>query len=75
MDHHEAQAAIAHPRLGYCGVIDERIDLSLLAALADAHPDWQVVAVGPVVKIDPATCRSGPTSTGWASAATRSCRS
>jgi UDP-galactopyranose mutase len=59
-DDHEAQAAIAHPRLGYCGVIDERIDLSLLAALADAHPDWQVVAVGPVVKIDPASLPQRP---------------
>ncbi|MDM0009513.1 FAD-dependent oxidoreductase [Variovorax sp. J22G73] len=49
---HPAQAGIARPRLGYCGVIDERIDLSLFEALADAHPEWQIVAVGPVVKID-----------------------
>jgi UDP-galactopyranose mutase len=48
------QAAIPGPRIGYCGVIDERMDLQLLAALADARPDWQVVMVGPVVKIDPA---------------------
>ena len=52
---HPAQAGIAHPRLGYCGVIDERIDLSLFAAMADAHPEWQIVAVGPVVKIDRAS--------------------
>jgi UDP-galactopyranose mutase len=51
---HPSQVEIPHPRLGYCGVIDERIDLSLFAALADAHPDWQVVAVGPVVKINAA---------------------
>jgi UDP-galactopyranose mutase len=57
---HPAQAGIARPRLGYCGVIDERIDLSLFAALADAHPDWQVVAVGPVVKIDPAELPQRP---------------
>ncbi len=49
------QAAIPRPRLGYFGVIDERIDLDLLAAAADARPDWQWVMVGPVVKIDPAT--------------------
>lgn len=49
------QAALAHPRLGFYGVIDERINLSLLAALADAHPEWSIVMVGPVVKIDPAT--------------------
>ncbi|MGJ7543339.1 FAD-dependent oxidoreductase [Variovorax sp. LT1R16] len=51
---HPAQADIGRPRLGYCGVIDERVDLSLLAAMADAHPEWQIVAVGPVVKIDAA---------------------
>ena len=48
---HRAQAGLPHPRLGYCGVIDERIDLNLIAALADAHPEWQLVMVGPVVKI------------------------
>jgi UDP-galactopyranose mutase len=49
------QAAIPRPRLGYFGVIDERIDLDLLAGVADARPDWQLVMVGPVVKIDPAS--------------------
>ncbi|MFL6194839.1 MAG: glycosyltransferase family 1 protein [Thermoanaerobaculia bacterium] len=47
------QAAIPRPRLGYFGVIDERIDLDLIAAAAAARPDWQWVMVGPVVKIDP----------------------
>ncbi|ORM63928.1 hypothetical protein HA45_12435 [Pantoea rodasii] len=42
-------------RLGYYGVIDERLDLALIASLADAHPDWQIIMVGPVVKIDPMT--------------------
>jgi protoporphyrinogen oxidase/glycosyltransferase involved in cell wall biosynthesis len=50
---HPGQAAIAHPRLGFFGVIDERFDTSLVAALADAHPEWQVVLVGPVLKIEP----------------------
>nr|WP_294167538.1 UDP-galactopyranose mutase [uncultured Sphingomonas sp.] len=45
------QAGIARPRLGFYGVIDERIDLDLIAAVADARPDWQLVMVGPVVKI------------------------
>ncbi len=49
------QAAIPRPRLGYFGVIDERIDLELLAAAADLRPDWQWVMLGPVVKIDPAS--------------------
>lgn len=48
------QADIPRPRLGYFGVIDERMDLELLAGVADARPDWQIVMVGPVVKIDPA---------------------
>jgi len=49
------QADIPRPRLGYFGVIDERMDLALLAGVADARPDWQIVMIGPVVKIDPAS--------------------
>jgi len=49
------QAQLAGNRLGFYGVIDERIDLGLIAAIADARPDWTVVMVGPVVKIDPET--------------------
>lgn len=57
---HPAQASLARPRLGYCGVIDERIDLALIAALADAHPEWQLVMVGPVVKIAPQSLPQRP---------------
>ena len=49
----EDQAALARPRLGFYGVVDERMDLGLLAHLADARPDWTLCIVGPVVKIDP----------------------
>jgi glycosyltransferase involved in cell wall biosynthesis len=35
-------------------VVDERIDYTLLAALADAQPDWSIAMVGPFAKIDPA---------------------
>jgi UDP-galactopyranose mutase len=52
---HAAQAHIGGPRIGYCGVIDERVDLGLIDALSQAHADWSIVMVGPVVKIDPAT--------------------
>lgn len=45
------QKQIARPRLGYCGVIDERLDLNLLDKIAGLRPDWQFVMVGPVVKI------------------------
>jgi UDP-galactopyranose mutase len=51
---------IAHPRLGFFGVIDERFDAELLTAIADAAPDWQLVIVGPVVKIDPASLPQRP---------------
>jgi UDP-galactopyranose mutase len=51
----EDQASISRPRLGFFGVIDERMDLALLDAVAAARPDWQLVMLGPVVKIDPAS--------------------
>ncbi|MGZ9165636.1 MAG: NAD(P)-binding protein, partial [Anaerolineales bacterium] len=47
------QADIPHPRLGFFGVIDERMDLELLSALAQTHPKWHFVLLGPVVKIEP----------------------
>ena len=54
------QGSLAHPRLGYFGVIDERFDIALLQHLALAHPEWQLVMVGPVVKINPADLPSAP---------------
>ena len=51
--HPTDQAAIPHPRIGFYGVLDERLDQELLEALADARPDLHIVMVGPVVKIDP----------------------
>jgi glycosyltransferase involved in cell wall biosynthesis len=51
---HPDQEHIPHPRLGFYGVIDERFDTELVKEMAEAHPEWQIVLVGPVVKIDPA---------------------
>ncbi|HEX8380002.1 MAG TPA: UDP-galactopyranose mutase [Allosphingosinicella sp.] len=48
------QCSLPRPRFGFYGVIDERMDLEMIAAVADAHPEWTIVMVGPVVKIDPA---------------------
>lgn len=48
------QASIPTPRLGFFGVIDERMDISLLESVARERPDWQLVLIGPVVKVDPA---------------------
>ncbi|HZX81602.1 MAG TPA: glycosyltransferase [Lysobacter sp.] len=41
------------PRFGYFGVIDERLDYELIAALAERFPEASVVMAGPVVKVDP----------------------
>jgi UDP-galactopyranose mutase len=48
----EDEKSIAHPRLGYIGVIDERFDIELLREIAALKPDWQFVMIGPVVKIE-----------------------
>lgn len=49
------QAGIPHPRIGFYGAIDERVDFDLVSSIADARPDWHLVLVGPIVKIDPET--------------------
>jgi UDP-galactopyranose mutase len=56
----ELQGGLAHPRVGFFGVIDERMDLDLIATLAEKRPDWSIVMVGPVVKIDPASLPRHP---------------
>jgi UDP-galactopyranose mutase len=48
------QAEIPHPRLGFFGVIDERMDYDLLAGVAAARPDWHLVLIGPTAKVDSA---------------------
>jgi glycosyltransferase involved in cell wall biosynthesis len=48
------QAEIPAPRVGFFGVIDERLDVELVGELAEMRPDLQIVLIGPVVKIDPA---------------------
>lgn len=40
--------ATAGPRIGYAGPIGRGLDLALLQALAEAHPDWQVECAGPL---------------------------
>lgn len=54
-DHFECPleiAALTGPVLGYFGVIDERMDMPLLAHTAAARPDWNIVLVGPIAKIE-----------------------
>jgi hypothetical protein len=57
---HPLQQRLPQPRLGYFGVIDERLDLELIEALAMRRPQWQIVMVGPHAKVDPATLPRRP---------------
>lgn len=43
------------PVLGYFGVIDERIDLDLIARVAGLRPGWTIALVGPTAKIEEST--------------------
>lgn len=55
IDDPQDQSHVARPRLGFFGVIDERMDVELVGKVADLRPDWQFMMIGPVVKIDLAT--------------------
>ncbi|GAC1303178.1 MAG: glycosyltransferase family 1 protein [Vulcanimicrobiaceae bacterium] len=48
---HAVLAALERPVCGYVGVVDERIDLACIVALAERAVS--LVLVGPVIKIDP----------------------
>ncbi len=54
------QAALRRPRIGYFGVIDERIDLALVEAVAAMRPDWEIVMLGPLAKLGPAALPRRP---------------
>ena len=45
-------AALPGTVLGFYGVLDERIDFSLIEAIADARAEWSLALVGPLAKID-----------------------
>ena len=49
------QVRVALPRIGFFGVIDERMDIALVGEVARLRPDWQLVMIGPTAKIDPTT--------------------
>lgn len=53
-------ADVERPRVGWFGVIDERLDLELVDVIAAARPSWQLVMIGPVVKIDEASLPRRP---------------
>jgi UDP-galactopyranose mutase len=56
----EDQCSLGRPRLGYAGVIDERIDLDLIDYIARIRPEWQIVMVGPTAKIDASSLPQRP---------------
>lgn len=45
------QESITGIKLGFFGVIDERFDAELIRQLALKRPEWQIVLLGPVVKV------------------------
>ncbi|MEO6695450.1 MAG: glycosyltransferase [Ignavibacteria bacterium] len=47
------QEKIPHPRLGYFGVLDERIDTTLIRQMAIKRKDWHFIFLGPITKISP----------------------
>ena len=51
---------LSDPVIGYFGVIDERMDMPALEALATSHPEWSIVMLGPIVKIDPSELPQAP---------------
>jgi UDP-galactopyranose mutase len=49
------QANVPGVRLGFFGVIDERMDYGLIAGIAAQRPEWSIVLVGPTAKVNPET--------------------
>lgn len=54
------QSAIPHPRVGFFGVIDERLDTKMVGEVAANMPDVQFIMIGPIVKIDAAALPRHP---------------
>jgi UDP-galactopyranose mutase len=54
------QDHIPHPRIGFSGVLDERLDVALLRRIAELRPTWHFVMLGPTVKIDPSILPRSP---------------
>ena len=49
-------ASISEPRIGFIGAVSSyKLDFSLIAAVARAHPSWQFVFIGPTGEGEPYT--------------------
>jgi len=68
------QAGIPHPRLGFFGVIDERMDTALLTSVARRRPDWHFIMIGPVAKSIRRSCHTLTTFITSAASTTRTCQ-
>lgn len=44
-------ADISSPILGYVGAVDDRLDYDLIRRMAELHPDWSIVFIGPFVGV------------------------
>ncbi|MHA7287599.1 glycosyltransferase [Arthrobacter sp. MDT3-44] len=65
VEHYAAAARAADPDrskpvAGYVGVLDERLDLDLVAGLAERLPDWEIRMVGPICKIEESDLPQAP---------------
>lgn len=49
------QASVSGIKLGFYGVIDERFDKELIRKISLKRPEWQLMLIGPIVKIDPSS--------------------
>ena len=54
------QLPLPRPLLGYYGVIDERLDMALLAEMAALRPHWHFAMLGPVAKLQPEELPQAP---------------
>jgi glycosyltransferase involved in cell wall biosynthesis len=44
-------AQLPEPRIGFFGLVEDWIDIDLMGAVAEKHPDWSIVMIGKV-KVD-----------------------
>jgi glycosyltransferase involved in cell wall biosynthesis len=51
----DAQSALPRPRIGFAGVVDERLDRDLLGEVARLRPGYTFVVLGPIAKISAET--------------------
>ncbi len=47
------QEHIASPRIGFYGVLNDRINFNLLAEISTLRPDYQFILIGPIVDTEP----------------------